>query len=263
MGVSPFKTELELYNEKVSCTEIPDNSNYAMRRGVELEPLALALFEAETGYLMMPRVLEHPTIKFMSASLDGLDLDERIAVEIKCPGLKDHELALKGIVPEKYTPQLQHIMEVSGLDSIFYMSYRDDLDFKILEIKKDYEYTKLLIEKERTFWDRVQRRDPPPSSDKDIKEIKDPNWSFQVDQWRILQDEKRELEKRENEIREAFVELAGYKPAQGFGVKLTKVKRAGNLDYKKIVEDTISDDVSLEMYRKPSTESWRITINGE
>ena len=39
MGVNPWKTILELYHEKTSDLEIPENSNFAMRRGVELEPL--------------------------------------------------------------------------------------------------------------------------------------------------------------------------------------------------------------------------------
>jgi len=263
MGVSPWKSELELYNEKVSCTEIPDNSNFAMRRGVELEPHALSLFEAQTGYLMMPRVLEHPKYKFLSASLDGLELDSKCAVEIKCAGHVDHNLALQGKIPEKYMPQLQHQMMVCGLESIYYMSYRDDNDFKILEVKRDNDYCNKLLEKELEFWDRIQRKDPPTPTDRDITEIKDPYWSFYVDKWRILQDEKRKLEERETEIREAFIQLADNHPAQGFGLKLTKVKRVGNLDYQKIVKDHVKDDVDLEVYRKPGTESWRITMKEE
>lgn len=257
MGVSPWKDVKQLYNEKTNLLEIPDSSNFAMRRGIELEPLALALFEAETGYLMLPKVLVHPIINFMSASLDGLEIENKAMVEIKCSGKVDHGKALDGEIPEKYIPQLQHQMEVTGLDKMYYMSYVSDSDFKIIEVYKDHDYIAQLLQKEAEFWECVIKRQPPESTKKDIAEIKNPEWQSLALRWRLLQSRKEETERQQEEIRNSLLEMADYSPATGFGLQLTKVIRRGNVEYSRV---PIPKEIDLELYRKPSTESWRITI---
>ena len=260
MGVSPWKTQLELYNEKTSDTIEESVSNFAMRRGVELEPLALAKFEAETGYLMTPRVLTHPVYSMLSASLDGLEIESKCAVEIKCSGKVDHALALKGQVPEKYMPQLQHIMFVTNLPEIYYMSYVSDEDFIIFKVKQDHDYTTKLLAAELEFWNRIQDRNPPEPSDKDVAKI-------ESDEWRNLSDEYKQnklkldfLEREQDRIREQLIFLANDKSAQGCGLQLTKYVRKGNICYSKIPELVGLD---LEVYRGKSTEAWRISIQGE
>lgn len=207
MGVSPWGSALDLYKQKIKHQELIENNpnwkelilqdskemNYAMRRGVELEPLALAKFESETGYLMTPRVLTHPKYEFLSASLDGLELDGSCACEIKCPGKPDHDLALKGIVPEKYMPQLQHIMEVCQLSEIYYMSYVSDSDFTIFKVNKDNEYTNRLLQAEFEFWQRVQDRNPPEPTDRDSEEIASESWIHYRDEYADLNRKKRNL----------------------------------------------------------------------
>ncbi len=263
IGVSPWKTPLELYHEKISDQVELDNSNFAMRRGVELEPLALAKFEAETGYLMTPAVKVHPIYKWMSASLDGLELEAACAVEIKSPGRADHELALKGIVPEKYIPQLQHIMEVCQLTWMYYMSYVSDSDFIIFKVNKDNDYTAKLIAAELEFWKRIQDRNPPEPTDRDFEEISSLQWICAKNRWRDLQDEKSDIERREKELREEIVKLADNRSAYGAGLKLTKYIRKGTVDFESLVKDKLGEDFDKEPYRKPSTESWRISIQGE
>ncbi len=258
MGVSPWKDVKQLYNEKTNPQETLTSSNYAMRRGIELEPQALALFEAETGYLMLPKVLLHPTINFMSASLDGLEIENKAMVEIKCPGKLDHGKALDGEIPEKYIPQLQHQMEVAGLNKMYYMSYVSDSDFKILEVYKDHDYVARLLQKEAEFWECVIKRQPPESTKKDIAEIKNPEWQQIAKRWGELQSIKKAIEQDEEHFRKELLEMANGCPATGFGLQLTKVITKGRVDYPKV---PIPKEIDLELYRKPSTESWRITLS--
>jgi putative phage-type endonuclease len=270
LGLSPWKTALDLYNEKVNPQETLTSSNFAMRRGVELEPLALAKFEAETGYLMTPRVLTHPKYEFLSASLDGLELDGSCACEIKCPGRADHELALKGIVPEKYMPQLQHIMEVCQLPEIYYMSYISDSDFTIFKVSKDNDYTARLLQAELDFWQRVQDRNPPIPTDRDTFEITTPEWTHYRDQYAAIYTEKKDLQDKltriksiEDEIRKELIYLADNKSAEGAGIKLTKCVPRKCYDYEKMIEDKLGKDFDKTPYLKPSTESWRISFKGD
>lgn len=271
-GVHFGKTVLDLYNEKTSDQALLDNSNFAMRRGVELEPLALAKFEAETGYLMTPRVLTHwnGVYPFLSASLDGYEIEGKCAVEVKCPGKEDHALALKGIVPEKYVPQLHHIMIVTGLTWIYYMSYVSDEDFTIFKVQKDNDYAAKLIQAELEFWQRVQDRNPPQPTDRDTSEIKDPNWIHTCDKYRAINSEKKDvlaqlarIEAAEDEIKNELISLSNNKSVFGAGLRLTKSVRRGHIDYARVVELLEVSNEVLESYRKPFTEYWRVSFKEE
>jgi len=265
MGVSPWKTLLELYHEKISDV-LPDKSTetFAMRRGTELEPLALQVFENQTGYLMMPSVVVHPTIPYMMASLDGLELEKTVALEIKAPGRADHDLALKGIVPEKYIPQLQHTMEVCQLEEIYYMSYISDSDYTIFKVNKDDDYTAKLITAELEFWKRIQDRNPPEPTDRDSEEIKSADWVHCCDQYAVqhllskeLESQLAEIECEKERIKNELIHLANNKSAFGAGLKLSKSVRRGHIDYARV---PALQGLDLEPYRKESTETWRISL---
>lgn len=144
-----FLSILELFEIKLGIRP-PQEENAAMARGIALEDEARQCFEMMQDIDVFPTCLEHPDYPWMGASLDGMTLDQSQAVEIKCPGEKDHAIARRGAVPAKYIPQLQHIMSVAGLKEIFYFSYKDGEGI-ILVHERDDEYIKELIEKEAEF----------------------------------------------------------------------------------------------------------------
>src|SRR6185437_14538411 len=69
MQMSPWCSVLNLYEEKVFGFE--QDENYYMRRGKDLEPLALQSFELETGLTMFPMVFQHDSFHWMGVSFDG------------------------------------------------------------------------------------------------------------------------------------------------------------------------------------------------
>jgi putative phage-type endonuclease len=81
-GFNPWKTPMQLYNEKINNTKTFVND--AMKKGTKLEPVARAAYEELTGQAMFPDVVEHPNHEWMIASLDGISLDKKRVVEIKC-----------------------------------------------------------------------------------------------------------------------------------------------------------------------------------
>ncbi len=151
MGISPFKSIGQLWEEKLGIRPLEEPSD-AMKRGTGMEQEAREGFEKDSGLCMTPKVLVHPTIPYMIASLDGISMDEKFILEIKCPGPKDHQCALNGNVPEKYIPQLQHIMSVTGHDCIFYYSFKDGLG-KILTHHRNEEMISLILEREARFYE--------------------------------------------------------------------------------------------------------------
>ena len=92
MHVSPWKTPYQLWEEKLGLKE--SFSSSAMKRGLEMEESARKAFEKETGLVVFPQVLFHKEHEWMMASLDGIDIEGKNIVEIKCPGKVDHEIAL-------------------------------------------------------------------------------------------------------------------------------------------------------------------------
>lgn len=153
MGLSPWQTDGELFLLKTGRkAERPAND--AMQRGKRLEPVARLAYVNRTGVDVAPVCVQSREHPWMRASLDGLSADGRHVVEIKCPGEKDHRLAASGSVPEKYYPQLQHILAVTGLGEIYYWSFRFD-HAALLKVDRDEAFIAGMVEKEVAFWARV------------------------------------------------------------------------------------------------------------
>jgi putative phage-type endonuclease len=162
MGVSPWMDLDTLWLEKTGRRPGAPSS-LAMLRGQQLEPVARGLYVRTTRVPVAPVCLEHHLHRWMRGSLDGLSADGRLVVEIKCPGARDHAVARAGRVPEKYVPQIQHLLAVSGAEVCHYWSFRDDAG-ALVEVAPDGRYIGELIARERDFWRHVQEgRRPEPS----------------------------------------------------------------------------------------------------
>jgi putative phage-type endonuclease len=158
MGVSPWRSILKLYEEKIFEFDQPDNPY--MARGRDLEPIALESFERDTGLVMFPQVCKHDVIDWMISSLDGMTVEKDCVVEIKCAGKKDHDIAINGKIPPKYYPQLQHQIEVTGLDFTYYYSF-DGQNGVLIKVNRNPMYISNLIEKELEFWNCLKSLTPP------------------------------------------------------------------------------------------------------
>jgi putative phage-type endonuclease len=249
MGVSPWKTQYQLWEEKVSTT-VP-TSNYAMKRGHDLEPKARAVLERELGMPLGPKVLTSGKRSWMMASLDAISFDERTVAEIKCPGIEDHKIALEGHVPEKYIPQLQHQLEVCQLDAMYYFSF-DGEKGVVIKVFRDEKYIKELIEKEEKFFECMMNFEMPPLTDRDFEMKCSPEWSALAQRWHELE----VLENEKEEVRKRLIALCNGQNSTGGGIKVSKCTRKGNVDYSKVPE---LNGIDLELYRKKTTQYWRIS----
>ena len=151
MGVSPYKNAERLLEEKIGCFET--QASHWMQRGIDLEPVALSEFEKEKNLIMFPCVGLHEN-GWMASSFDGMTLEEDVIVEIKCPGKRDHALAVKDKIPEKYYPQLQHQIYVSSLQMTYYYSFDGEKGIT-LEVKRDDVYIENMIAKLFEFWQLI------------------------------------------------------------------------------------------------------------
>lgn len=160
MGVCPWKSKEQLWQEMVFGRE--DKDNPAMKRGREMEPLAIAWFEDRMEIkLFQQKFLKHPDHYWMTATLDGVNEEEKILVEIKCPGKGSHQFVEDSeMVPPNYVPQLQHQLAVTGYNKMYYCSFRDGKGI-IIQVNRDEEYIQNLINEEHLFWKSILNLEPP------------------------------------------------------------------------------------------------------
>lgn len=253
MGVSPWRTPYQLWEDKLGlCPDQEDN--YAMKRGRELEPVAREAYSVYTGNIVEPKQVFHKDIPYMMANMDGINEDHSAAVEIKCPGEKDHLLAKDGIVPEKYRPQLQHQLAVIGINELHYFSYLDG-DIALVEVGRDEGFIKRLIMEEKKFWSCVQNLTPPTLTDRDYHERTDSAWATAASEWALIHKKLEALKAEEKQYREMLIQLSENQNSKGHGIKIQRIVRKGTVDYKAVPE---LEGVDLEKYRKEPVESWRI-----
>ena len=116
LGASPWTTPYQLWLTKTGMSI--SKVTAAMQHGTDTEPAARAAYEAETGFVMQPLVVQDGPY---SASLDGITFDHDLILEIKCQvrGSRSDlwQDVAGGNVPQHYAIQVQHQLMVS--DALF------------------------------------------------------------------------------------------------------------------------------------------------
>lgn len=253
MGVG-YLTPLQLWEEKV-CGVTREQTK-AMKMGHEFEAEARAWFEDGTGHAVKPSVIEHKTIPYMIASLDGINAAGDILLEIKMNNKDNHSFALKGKCPEIHYPQLQHQLEVCGLDWMYYLSNNAG-HFVLLKIERDDEYIAELLKQERIFWDCMQDFIPPPATIRDLEDKSASNeWAALATEWRRVYELLKHYENREDELRKKLIQECRGKSSKGHGVSVVQYQKKGIVKTADIPELQGKD---LEIYRGPPVTCWRIS----
>ena len=167
MGASPWKTPRQLWEEKQGLRE-ESYTSAAMQKGIDLEEEARTAFERHSGLYVVPRVIIHPEIHWMIASLDGMTMEEDQIVEIKIPGRKllDQVKSGKSIgeTPsgKMHYYQIQHQLACCGLQSAHLWVYNSDDKVGMLQmVDRDEDVIKEIIKKEREFYDCLRTACPP------------------------------------------------------------------------------------------------------
>lgn len=265
LGLSKWKSPYQLWMQKLGLVE-DDIKTPQMQRGIDLEPEARELFNDLMGLDLFPYVAFSDEYNFMMASLDGTDSakkERKHILEIKCPGREDHLKAINGVIPDHYMPQLQKQMIVTNLSSCFYMSYVTKNDYKIISVNKDRDYCKKIIDKECEFWYYIQNFVPPPLTNKDFIIKNDDKWNQSAEAWKNLNLMKeyhksrlKLIEDEEELIKENLINMSNGINCVGGGLKLNKIVRKGNIDYKSVPVETQKE---LEKYRNKPIEYWKFS----
>lgn len=170
LGISRWKTPLQLYEEKVSADVIQEPENAAMHFGLKLEDVIADEFAEQTGMKVRRdnKIRIHPLFDFLFCSLDRtiVTLDDR------GPGVLEIKTASGWYartwdteVPVEYFAQIQHQLAVTGYQWGQFAVLVDGRDYKSFEVRRDEEYITEQTEALVKWWNgHVVPRIPPPAT---------------------------------------------------------------------------------------------------
>lgn len=136
----------KLAAESVSKEKTSIKQNEWMLRGVEMESEArdwasfyLGKEISEVGFIRSSKMN-------IGCSPDGLLLDEKQGVEIKCPAPHTHvKYILNGALPTEYKAQVQFSLLVTGFDVWHFISYHPDMKKLHIEVERDEKWINEMI----------------------------------------------------------------------------------------------------------------------
>jgi predicted phage-related endonuclease len=152
---------LRMWREKRGEAEPEDLSdNLIVQLGLVTEPLNRHWFERNTGYVItqVQRQVQHPVLRWMSATLDGIVEGTGAVFEAKfmLPWSFSEEAAA-----EKHMAQLQHNMWVTNATAAVLSIITGGGKWVEINISADSLYQHLLLTAEKKFWRCVESGERP------------------------------------------------------------------------------------------------------
>lgn len=129
-----------------------------MERGIALEGDARSLYELIKGVEVQQVGLVYlDDDRLVSCSPDGLTDDG--GFETKCPAPHTHvSYLLDGRMPNKYKPQVQGSMWITGRPHWDFMSFHPEMKPVLVRVHRDERYIKLLADEVMLFVDEMLKR---------------------------------------------------------------------------------------------------------
>ena len=231
LGVNPFMTIQELYEDKT--TEIKNDRELTgpMKRGIVLEPIAADYYVEETGRTIREQDQKrHPDLNFMIGNVDreiieGINVDSPGILEIKCPGLQVMAKVKAHGLEDYMTTQLMHYLAIYGYNwGSFALFNAERWELIHFDLQADRDFISILMEREEEFWNNyVVPRIPPPidldAADLNIPQVEGDLITIDEAEWREvardlqeateLKKSAMELEKHSKEILQGLMNDLG------------------------------------------------------
>lgn len=180
LGISPWKTPLDLYLEKTQPRAEDDLSPDRMRvltRGQRMEPYVVELLSEETGLQVVRRNARYidPELPFLAAEIDAeAETGENIEIKTVSP-FKAREWGEQQSdeIPVHYTAQAMHGLMVTGRAVCVFGVLIGGDDFRVYRVERDEETIAAIRAREAAFWrNHIEAGVPPePTTVADIKTL--------------------------------------------------------------------------------------------
>ena len=169
VGLCPYKSQLELWMEKIGRTpaeDAPPGMDDPRYWGTLLEPYVAVAYSQQTGRKVrkVNAVLQHPTFPYMLANIDRevVGCPEVQILECKTAGEWGSKL-WQGGVPEYIQLQVQHQLAVTNQQAADVAVLLCGQRLEIHRIERDEEVIARLMVLEARFWQYVTTDIEPPA----------------------------------------------------------------------------------------------------
>ncbi len=164
-GLSPWKSSITLYLEKLGKRDSAIDNKFTYW-GKQLEDLVAKEFTGQTGLKVRRNnfILQSDDHPFMLANLDRVGIDEdgkHFVLECKTTSNWNQKKWDGEDIPIDYYLQVMHYLIVTDYDYAYIAVLIGGNDFRYMRIERDAELEKLIIDKEKTFWQNIQDRVMP------------------------------------------------------------------------------------------------------
>lgn len=242
MGLSKYKTRLQLFNEKLGLSKPDDSDDFIKNKGHRLEEKMRSIIETVFDCTFKPLFVVSDTFDFLTASLDGYNLEKNCTWENKFCGQEDFEQVANGSMLMHYYPQVQHQLFVTGADYCIFSVIADHKESTNIDFKYKYCYiivvpdanyiNNLLLPELVSFWEFVKGKKPVEASDKDVIDLSE------NEELTNLLSEYHELvlqEKRLEEVKDRIFSIVkkGKANCNGFKISISKSEDKQVPDYEK------------------------------
>ena len=169
MGKNPYRSILQLWEEKTGKLPVTDNGNEYTYWGNVMEPIIRKEFMNRTGLKVRQKhaMIFHKDYSYLFADVDGIATDERgekCIFEAKTASQYKAEQWENG-VPEEYVLQVQHYLEVCGMNKAYIAALIGGNKFVFHTIYRDDDLIKELISREKEFWEECVLKEIEPVMD--------------------------------------------------------------------------------------------------
>lgn len=250
-----IKTARLLWEEKLGLTDL-DTNTAATRFGRSMENPAREAYQQLIGELVAPVCITNEKYPHLLASLDGLNVTEDRAVEIKNCNEEDHRLASNGEIPAKYYPQVQVQAMVAELPFVDYFSFHKGEGI-IVKVERDEKYLEKMLKKLNAFWECVQTLTEPPLGKYDYVE-RGEDWLECAKKLYGVKETIRLHKKEEEALSKMLRKMSDERPSCFGGLRYACSESKGLVDYTSIPE---LSGVDLETYRKPPIKRWTLSVD--
>jgi putative phage-type endonuclease len=115
----------QIVTERLTGRQQDGYINADMQRGIDIEPVARAAYQASRELVDEVGFVKHPTIQWFGASPDGLVGDDGL-IELKCPRSTTHlDYWQSGKPPAKYVPQMLAQLSCTRRKWVDFVSFDD------------------------------------------------------------------------------------------------------------------------------------------
>lgn len=169
LGISPWRSPLEVYLDKTQPRKADINTTDAKRRvlnrGIRMEPYVIDLLQEETGLEIVKRGQRYKDkeLDFIAAEIDAeAATGENIEIKTVSPyKSKEWGEQQTDAIPVHYTAQAMHGLMVTGKDVCVFGVLIGGDDFRVYRVERDNETIAAIREKEIQFWECVKNLTPP------------------------------------------------------------------------------------------------------